>query len=250
MNNNAKFFLSLLSVSLLITGCKGISFFQKSTSNSIPVFGIYLKNGKDCRMAISNKVDSENTKELVVPTLPSFEVHTDSKLQNHDSIDNENTDYSMGALTNPRTGEADYLYYFKYTFFVKNNGPMVVRYNFEAKISELEKPNNTSSYSYDDLLRVRLYENNNNENTHYYETYAKAPRDGQRELIASTSTEYCINFIDDSLILKREVRSFEPNDIKRYTILVWLEGTDPQCDGIAPTGGSFKFQININGVEE
>lgn len=200
-----------------------------------------------------------NTTYLMVNSLPAFEVHTDNKLQDHDKLDNEDYDYLTGALINPKTGNADYLYYFKYTFFVKNIGSVIASYKFDIRISENRRPTNINSYGYDDLLRVRLYKNNDDQ--HNYETYAKAARDGTQghindkgelvyeEYISATNTKYAHAFIDDTLILEESVTDFKPGDFWRYTILAWLEGTDPQCDGQAPIGGSIKLETGIEATE-
>jgi hypothetical protein len=220
---------------------------------------------QDSISATDGKTESQgtdtkhNTTYLMVSSLPAFEVHTDGKLQNHDTIDNEDTDYTIGALINPKTGNTEYLYYFKYTFFVKNIGSVIANYTFDLRISENQRPTNVNSYGYDDLLRVRLYENSDDQ--HNYETYAKPARSGTQghindkgemvydELIASTSDKYATSFIDDTLILEREITDFNPGEFKRYTILTWLEGTDPQCDGQAPSGGSIKLEIGIEAHE-
>lgn len=200
-----------------------------------------------------------NTTYLMVSSLPAFEVHTDYKLQNHDTIDNEDTDYLLGALVNPRTGEPEFLYYFKYTFFLKNIGSVIASYVFDIRISENQRPTNVNSYGYDDLLRVRLYENNDDQ--HNFETYAKPARDGTQghlndkgemvydEYISSTNKTYATSFIDETLILEKEITDFNPGDYMRYTILAWLEGTDPQCDGQAPSGGSIKLEVGIDAME-
>ena len=220
---------------------------------------------QDSISATDGKTESQgtdtkhNTTYLMVSSLPAFEVHTDGKLQNHDTIDNEDTDYTIGALINPKTGNTEYLYYFKYTFFVKNIGSVIANYTFDLRISENQRPTNVNSYGYDDLLRVRLYENSDDQ--HNYETYAKPARSGTQghvndkgemvydELIASTSDKYATSFIDDTLILEKEITDFNPGEYKRYTILTWLEGTDPQCDGQAPSGGSIKLEIGIEAHE-
>ena len=220
---------------------------------------------QDTQSATDGKTEQEgtdtknNTTYLMVSSLPAFEVHTDYKLQDHDKIDNEDYDYLTGALIDPKTGEAKYLYYFKYTFYIKNIGSVVAAYDFDIHISENQKPTNINSYGYDDLLRVRLYENSDNQ--HKFETYAKPARDGTQghlndkgemvydELVWSGSDKYCTSFVDDNTIVEIHHPFLNPGEYVRYTILVWLEGTDPQCDGIAPDGGSIKLEVGIDASE-
>ena len=209
------------------------------------------------------ELDGANTDNgstyLMVSSLPSFELHTDTRLQDHERYDNADTDYMDGALINPRTEKVVSLYYFKYTFFIKNIGQVSADYQFNLRIAENQQPTNTHGYGYDDILRVRLYENVGD--THNYKTYAKPPRDGAEghldefgnmvyeERISKANPQYATNFIDASNITTLEQSEFKKGEYIRYTILVWLEGSDPQCEKQAPTGGSIKLEVSITAEE-
>ena len=196
---------------------------------------------------------------LMVSSLPGFELHTDLMLQDHDRIDNAETDYMDGALINPKTNKIVSLYYFKYTFFIKNIGQVAADYRFNLRIAENQQPTNVHSYGYDDILRVRLYENIGD--SHNYKTFAKPPRDGAEghldengkmvyeEKISKAGTMYATNFIDTSNIVNLDQDNFQKGNYIRYTILVWLEGSDPQCEKDPPVGGSIKLEISITANE-
>lgn len=203
-----------------------------------------------------------NTTYLMVSSLPNYETYTASKLSDHNHYDNQSTDYLDGAITNKETGKIEYLYYFKYTFYIKNIGETTADYTFTLRMTENQRPQATQytyTYGFDDLLRVRLYKNNNE--GHEYHTYAKPPRSGSpshinengeevwEELIWSGSDEYATNFIDDNVIMEDKIERFKPGDYYRYTLLTWLEGTDPECNGPAPDNGFAKLEIGIEASE-
>ncbi len=216
---------------------------------------------QDSESAMDGKTEEEGadttsgTTYLLVSSLPKFELHTDAMLQDHDRYDNANTDYLDGALINPKNDEVVSLYYFKYTFFLKNIGQYTADYRFNLRISENQQPTNVHGYGYDDIMRVRLYQNIGN--SHNYKTYAKPPRSGTEghideegnikyeEKISNTSPYYATNFTDSSNIANVDMDNFHKGQYIRYTILVWLEGSDPQCKNTAPEGGSIKLEISI-----
>ena len=43
--------------------------------------------------------------------------------------------------------------------------------------------------------------------------------------------------------------NFQPNEAKRYTLVAWLEGADPQAQGEAPEGANLKLGVTINAYE-
>ena len=45
--------------------------------------------------------------------------------------------------------------------------------------------------------------------------------------------------------MEEHVENFKPGDINKYTVVVWIEGTDPDCtDNIL--GGEFKAYMNFS----
>lgn len=220
---------------------------------------------QDKPSATDGKTESEgtdtthNTTYLLISSLPAFELDSDYNLQDHDRYDSTDTDYLEGGYINPKTSQLEFLYFFKYTFYLKNVGQLPARYDFNLRIRENKRPSNVS-YSYDDILRVRLYENMGD--THEYKTFAKAPVSGTeghidedgnlqyQELIWSGGTEYATNFISETVITETSKNEFLPGDYVRYTVLMWLEGTDPQCRNQPPRGGSIKLEIGITASDQ
>ena len=54
-------------------------------------------------------------------------------------------------------------------------------------------------------------------------------------------------FYSDELAVLRQRKDFKPGDVDKYTVVIWLEGDDPDCvDAII--GGEIKMHMDI--VEE
>lgn len=114
--------------------------------------------------------------------------------------------------------------YLAYTFYVENQGVSVSDYWSEVVIDDVIK-------NIDDAVRVRIYRNGE------YVTYAKAKKDG-------TNEPDTVQFQSEDLVVRSHVENFSPGNIDRYTIVLWIEGSDPECtDNIL--GGEFKIHMDF-----
>lgn len=118
--------------------------------------------------------------------------------------------------------------YLVYTFYIENTGDEIASYTREVIIDDVIK-------NVDAAIRVRIYKNGE------YLTYAKLSSEGEVE-------PNTIPFIDDKIIMSEDVSNFKPNDIDKYTIVLWIEGEDPDCtDNIL--GGEFKVRMNFKPID-
>lgn len=118
--------------------------------------------------------------------------------------------------------------YLVYTFYIENTGDEVAGYTREVIIDDVIK-------NVDAAIRVRIYKNGE------YLTYAKLSSEGEVE-------PNTIPFIDNKRIMSEDVTNFKPNDIDKYTIVLWIEGEDPDCtDNIL--GGEFKVRMNFKPID-
>ena len=119
--------------------------------------------------------------------------------------------------------------YIAYSFYVENQGNEVLNYHYEMYLDDVIK-------NVDEAIRIRIY--HNDEET----TYAKAnPLNNQPE--ANTVSFKEIKGAD-GIIISEKVANFEPGDLDRMTILIWLEGDDPDCTD-ALLGGELKMHMVI-----
>ena len=75
-------------------------------------------------------------------------------------------------------------------------------------------------------------------------------KNGERVVYAAPSTtgdpeEGCENFESDKVVCSYEEPNFLVGNVDRYTIVIWMEGDDPECvDSII--GGSVEFSMKID----
>lgn len=234
---------------------------------SIGYFTIGLKNN-GVSLTMDTDMEFSNPRTFMgIERQPGYSIYSVGGINRNykdEVIDNPSSNDEIGQRINPETKEVTALYFFKYTFFVKNTGTTKATYDIKLSIIENQKPTNVS-YSLDDLLRVRWYENDALSDTHSYETYAKkstTPNFDEKDenpfyntCIGSNSDGICEDgyaelFNDDGAIIKSRVSGFAGGDIKRYTVVFWLEGSDPECIGTTPNQTNLKLAINIEAFEE
>jgi hypothetical protein len=84
----------------------------------------------------------------------------------------------------------------------------------------------------DEAVRIRVYKDNEEE-----VTYAKMSKRG-------TPEPNTIPFLSDSSVFLQNVKNFRPGDIHKYTIVIWLEGSDPECTNNI-LGGEIKLHMDF-----
>lgn len=121
--------------------------------------------------------------------------------------------------------------YVAYTFYFKNTGEKSVDYSYELYITNM-------TLDIEKAVRVRLYVDGE------YTDYAYPRTDGIEGPEPGT-----VAFQTGNTIVKKVVRNFAPEAITKYTIVIWLEGNDPDCvDKIL--GGEFKIDMTLEVVGE
>lgn len=192
--------------------------------------------------------------------------------------------------------------FFKLTFFIKNMATEIdssVKYYMHFNITDNRRTvdSENNEYYLDDILRVRIFENDAGSSLHESETYARKKkevlRDSEGKPIRNADgsdiwQEYLYLSNDELNTRRREhpetkttdptyyyglaknfeysenspdarsgtlatykTQDFRPGEIKRYTIVCWLEGNDPECigNGEAWDASSIKLGIQVNGYE-
>lgn len=119
--------------------------------------------------------------------------------------------------------------YIAYSFYVENQGNRVLNYHYEVIVDDIIK-------NVDEAIRIRIYRNGEDK------TYAKKHGLGNAPE-KDTEPFMDIKNADGTIILEK-VANFKPNDLDRYTVLIWLEGDDPDCTD-ALLGGELKMHMVI-----
>ncbi len=117
-----------------------------------------------------------------------------------------------------------------YTFYVKNSGKAACDVRTLMTIEDVVK-------NVDAAIRIRLYKDG------VATTYAKLSKDGTPEKDGSTP------FWDEETVFNDAINDLAVGEIVKYTVVIWLEGDDPEClDNIR--GGNLKMSLTLSVEEE
>ena len=142
-----------------------------------------------------------------------------------ETFDNISYKWLPEGIENNEGGSHNGDNYLAYTFYVENTGFDVSEYWNEVVIEDVIK-------NVDEAVRVRIYKNDE------FVTYAKMGANGQPE-------PNTVPFVDGKTVTLQQVTNLKPGDIDKYTVVLWIEGSDPECtDNIL--GGEFKVQMIFN----
>ena len=122
--------------------------------------------------------------------------------------------------------------YIAYTFELKNNTDST--YDIEEKLIITD-----ANRGIERAIRVMVYTNG------VSKIYA-SPITGTRdpEIVSEDYRRYSTPFVDNYTILKNTVHDFSSNEIRKYTIVIWIEGSDADCTD-ALLGSEFRVAFNF-----
>lgn len=120
--------------------------------------------------------------------------------------------------------------YLAYTFYVKNGGEESAEYETRIEITSVIK-------NVDEAIRVIVYKNGEKQ------VYAKR---NKNTLEPEPNTK---EFISNYQVMYEKVENFQPGSVDKYTVVIYLEGEDPECiDDIL--GGEMKLKMYIHESED
>ena len=147
-----------------------------------------------------------------------------------DAVDNgtniaaEDLPYNLDEIDGSHNGKN----YVAYTFYIRNAGKTDLGYSAKLKVVSASK-------GVEKAARVRVYRNG--EPT----TYAAAAADGNPE----PNTE---PFASKDVVTTISHNNFRVGDVDKYTVVIWLDGDDPECvDKII--GGAVEFGFDFDSSE-
>ena len=115
--------------------------------------------------------------------------------------------------------------YIAYTFYIENVGDETIHYWYRIYIDDVVK-------NVDKAIRVAVYLNGNKT------VYAKA--NGR----TSRPEKDTIAFKDAENVMLVQRKNFRSKDVDKFTIVIWIEGNDPDCiDDLI--GGEMKMHMTI-----
>lgn len=177
-----------------------------------------------------NKYDMVN-QGLSLSETPDFD-HTISSLTANivydmTNISGEDIPDNVDMVNGSHNGEN----YIAYTFYLINAGDDTITCEGELYIENVTK-------GVDEAVRVAVYENG------VKTLYGKTKSSG-----AGKEKDCDESFLTSSLVMRTKHENFAPKEKDKYTVVIWLEGNDPDCvDDII--GGTIKFGMNFKIVED
>ena len=137
--------------------------------------------------------------------------------------------------------------YIAYSFYVENQGQAVSNYWYSITMDDVIK-------NADEALRIMIYVNDevkvyakgNSINGKAEPVYYSSNKDRRKELAELYST---IKFRDDAdgTIILEQRKNVKPGDLDKITVVVWIEGDDPDCTN-ALIGGHVRLNMKL--IEE
>ena len=226
----------------------------------VGTFTVRLETGV-VALALCEKHDFEEpTSYLRINQLPSFQECEYATLVDRvgdSELDTEKSGYLHGAKYDRDGVTIKAINYFKYTFYVKNVGEVPASYDLTVNIVDTKSDNGKLV---EDTLRVMIYDNDDDESIHNKTVYAKESltshidEEGKVSYLERISTEeygYAEPFESARVITTLYQDEFNVGQIKRYTLVLWLEGNDPESnrEHDAPKNARLKIGVEINAYE-
>jgi hypothetical protein len=120
--------------------------------------------------------------------------------------------------------------YIAYTFYLINAGDDTVSYTGEMTIENVTK-------KVDEAVRIAVFKNG------VKTVYGKTKSNG-----GGIESDCDSEFLTSNIVMKTLTEDFKANGKDKYTVVVWLEGNDPDCiDDII--GGTLKLGMNFKITE-
>ena len=133
---------------------------------------------------------------------------------------------NLDMINGSHNGES----YIAYTFYLINGGDDTISYEGEMSIENVT--NNV-----DEAVRVALYVNG--EKT----VYGKTKSNG-----TGKESDCDSEFTSATVVMRNKREKFEPKAKDKYTVVIWLEGNDPDCTDEL-IGGTLKLGMDFKIVE-
>ena len=172
-----------------------------------------LSNRKNIFLSESGK-SSGRTRNLSAGTL--------------DYMDNVSVKWIPDDIDEEATGSHNGDNYIAYTFYIINSGNETVHYWYEIDVDD-------TILNVDEAIRIMVIRNG--EKT----IYAKESR------VTGEAEPDTTKFASKSIAVLEQRKDFKPKAKDRFTVVVWIEGDDPECkNGLL--GGEIKLHMDI--IEE
>lgn len=140
-----------------------------------------------------------------------------------EQMDNISIDWIPDNIDNERDGSHNGDNYIAYTFYIEHMGIEVLNYWYSIYIDDVFR-------DIDEAVRIMVFLNGQ-------ETIYARPRNGEAEQNTKA-------FESEGRALLEERKLISPGDIDKFTIVIWIEGDDPDCVNDL-IGGTIRMHMEI-----
>lgn len=175
------------------------------------------------------RVDREMTKSNIFLTLDSSDKNKDLTRsltsKSVDYMDNISINWINQDVDTEAVGSHNGDNYYAYTFYLLNKGSETINYWYEIDIED-------TLLNLDEAIRVMVYRNG--ERTVYAKLNSSTnkPEEGTKA------------FFKPGIPVLERVRDFTPKSKDKFTVVVWIEGDDPDCNNEL-LGGGIKMSMKM-----
>lgn len=142
-------------------------------------------------------------------------------------LDNISIKWLPDNIHNEKEGSHNGTNYLAYTFYLENSGKRTINYWYEIVIDDVIK-------NVDDAIRIIIFRNGEKEIYAKTNAYTKEPEPNTKPFYKKDK---------DTAILESR-NDFKPKDIDKFTVVIFLDGDDPECVNNI-IGGEIKLHMNI-----
>lgn len=251
----SKFIIPIaLAVTLLFAG---FTVYANKAEN----FVIRIKNSNDVNLSLTLNRDLTGQTELL--SLPLYDTATNTPYRYMDAtyepdssllynrnhyIRNLPNDIAKQDGIHPVFMEENILSFFSFSFWLVNNSKRAVDVGIRLKIDEITHGTSTATVNMSDAVRVMFIEGEPMLSDETYRVYKKADRtyddteggrkkaEEDREALSAIKYGHTTDFKSDTCIFERlgvlGLSQFPSGASQRFTVVIWLEGCDPECTDI------------------
>lgn len=169
-----------------------------------------LSNRKNIFLSEDGKMNSK-TRQLSADTI--------------DYMDNISIKWLPTEIDTEATGAHNGDNYIAYTFYVVNAGKEKVHYWYEVDVDDTVK-------NVDEAIRIMIYQNGTPT------VYAKKNKTTKKKEPGTKK------FVSKDIAVLEQRKNMKPGTKDRYTIVIWIEGDDPECKNDL-LGGEIKMHMDI-----
>lgn len=143
-------------------------------------------------------------------------------------ITNISVNWLPQNIDNEKDGSHNGENYLAYTCYLRNLGTQSIDYYYTIYVDDVIK-------NLDKAIRIMVFHNGEQK------IYAKKSASGGAE---NGTTQ----FYSDAIVCVEKVTDFKPSQVDKFTIVIWVEGDDPEClDDLI--GGLMKMHMEITSTE-